>query len=785
MAYTNYYTCSPVFTPDQNTRMMETLQNNPLLQNFRFHYIGNSVTITGNETWPLPNFPSSGNVYLDGNLTVSPNAQLQINSGRLQFSPTSKLIVEPTGKLFLYATLTSWCDYWQGVEVRGNAGVGQSILTHGLFRTGKGSTGDNSRVENAVIGVLGQNGGIVDALYLTFHNNNLGSAISNYAFPQPLTKFTGCSFETTIFDKFTTPSGSSRVHLLLFGVKNQLLITSCNFSNANNTVLTNPTICGILSYGSSFKVTDGSAEANPPPSFWNLTYGIYNFGNNNSIISVKKSRFTDCNVGIFAEGAKSLSVYQNRFNMGGMPYNSTPYTLPDQFGTWFRNPFAVLSLTSNLFLPGTFTHINPGFTIGSFAQNTGNFNNVFSQNKYHQIDFANLANENNGGKDGLHYLCNDNFPPQIYDFAVEQDGSIREDQGQGNTFTAGFRAAANTFSYTNGNNGDFSDFSNEGGVVRYYWRNAINEEPLDFLDLNELLTPTGAYCAEREICPEPCYTTTEITGMKAEYYTQKTAYAAALDSANQAQQAANIVLYQQYAIQANAIKDRMDFLVGSILLDEENNTNQPDTVRKWMGNFNLVEADYFVAQNFFDHGRAHSADSVLLVIASKFTLNSEQLQETANMRQILALLTGKDAYALHETTQAALLPYAQHEFSISGAWARSILLHYGNWFPPTYKLPNPSAERTSPSAVQRQGKKTSHIKPNPANQTLQIELPDSKGAGNLFIFNNLGTLIATSDISADDHTKFLDARNWPSGIYFLRVVRGDKLLFVEKFIVQH
>ncbi len=186
MAYTNYYSCSPIFTPSQNTRMMETLQNNPLLQGFRFKFIGSNLTINGNETWPLPGFPPSGNAYIDGNLTISPNAQLTINSGRIQFSPTAKVFVQPRGKLILRGTLTSWCDYWQGVEVQGNAGVPQSVLTHGMFQSGKNANQENARVENAMIGVFGLNGGIVDCISLTLSNNNLGSAIGAYGFAQPL-----------------------------------------------------------------------------------------------------------------------------------------------------------------------------------------------------------------------------------------------------------------------------------------------------------------------------------------------------------------------------------------------------------------------------------------------------------------------------------------------------------------------------------------------------------------------------------------------------------------------
>jgi hypothetical protein len=122
MAYTNFYACSPIFVAEQNNRMKATLQNHPLLQPFRFKFIGGNVTINTNETWPLPDFPPSGNAYISGNLTISPNTQLRINSGRIQFASLSELVIQPAGRLYLSGgTLTSWCDKWQGVRVRANA----------------------------------------------------------------------------------------------------------------------------------------------------------------------------------------------------------------------------------------------------------------------------------------------------------------------------------------------------------------------------------------------------------------------------------------------------------------------------------------------------------------------------------------------------------------------------------------------------------------------------------------------------------------------------------------
>jgi hypothetical protein len=173
MAYTNYYECSPIFFDEQNLRMRETLQNNPLLQNFRFKMIEGDVNISGTESWPLTGgFPPSGNAYITGNLIVNPGAVLNIQSGRIQFNPSSKITIRQGGLLNLNgSTLTSWCDYWQGVEVLGNSAAPQFPTTHGKF-TSSENLGLKPRIENAIVGVKSLDGGIVLS-YNTIFSNNL------------------------------------------------------------------------------------------------------------------------------------------------------------------------------------------------------------------------------------------------------------------------------------------------------------------------------------------------------------------------------------------------------------------------------------------------------------------------------------------------------------------------------------------------------------------------------------------------------------------------------------
>lgn len=271
--------------------------------------------------------------------------------------------------------------------------------------------------------------------------------------------------------------------------------------------------------------------------------------------------------------------------------------------------------------------------------------------------------------------------------------------------------------------------------------------------------------------------------MKTEYFTQKTAYGAALNASSQAQQTSNTALAQQYEMQANAIKDRMDFLVGSILSDETGTLNRQDTIRKWLGHFDRVDADFYVARNFFNHGRPSSADSVLQLIPTKFIINTERTQEVAAMRQLVALLAGKDVFALNETTITALETFAESEFSPSSDWARSILTYYGNWFQPSYKLPTIGERSRQESSVHFDS--PLYVYPNPANHLLNVQLRDILGPLEIELVNPLGSIVAVKKLAPGEKTAVFNTEDLPSGIYLVKAKQKGGKTLIQKLVVNH
>ncbi|MDZ4679476.1 MAG: hypothetical protein SH848_10895 [Saprospiraceae bacterium] len=176
MAYTNFYDCKPIFSDGQGVRMRDFLANHPVLANITHTVFPGNITITGNETWPSIAFPYTGNVILQGSVTIETNATLTINSGTIHFPESGQIIIKPGGRLELKAALTSNCSTWKGITVLGTAGVAQSTATHGKILALSGAS-----IENAAIAVNASNGGIVDCTGTEFKNNRHGVWINPHS----------------------------------------------------------------------------------------------------------------------------------------------------------------------------------------------------------------------------------------------------------------------------------------------------------------------------------------------------------------------------------------------------------------------------------------------------------------------------------------------------------------------------------------------------------------------------------------------------------------------------
>jgi len=460
-------------------------------------------------------------------------------------------------------------------------------------------------------------------------------------------------------------------HLVLSNVKassdiERIKIAGCTFQTAFAGPNLNPAIVGVLSLQSDFKVNDlFTTNGNIRSRFENLNFGILANSSANMGGSVSNSDFKSCNIGIHALGQRSFAVYGNNFEMGELPAELPVYAYPqypEQIGVWYKGNMPQLLLVGNSFKKtGTSNTIE---TVGSLAEGLGSYNHVFFQNVYEGITYANLANGSNAsGQRGLHYLCNTNLPPQRYDFAVEELATIRSEQGQASGGGVGtFLSAANTFSYTNGLNGDYSDFLNEGvsGVNYYHNNGSLNEEPLDFLGISKIFTPAPPPCNSLVLCPEPCKTEAEILTIKADYGVQAALYGSAEQGYDQAILNNNAALATIEATAMAAYRDRMDYDIGMVLTHERYGKNNSDTIRKWMAAFDRAESAFHIALSHFEEQNYVAADSILQLVPHNFSLTAREIAEVNALRSMVALLDDKVLSDLDTATITVLEPIAAH-----------------------------------------------------------------------------------------------------------------------------
>lgn len=780
MAYTNYYACNPGFTPGQNTRMMETLQNNPLLQNFRVTVFNQDVVISGpNVIWPQIGFPPSGNAIINGNLIINPGAKLTINNGVIQFPENGNVIIHPNGRLNLFATLTATCQHWQGVDVLGTAGASQSFATHGALVAGA-----NSKIEKAFVGANAFNGGIIQCDGTTFLNNYNGVTLLPYSYGQGLSSLKNCNFRTNIFDNFN-PQGdlNPKSHVRLLGVKSgsqnnpDFIVSKCNFSNSFQPwILFHPTVYGIWATYSDFVVENGC-------EFDNFYQGITAIMTNQLKVNISNSHFERCNFGILGTYLQDFDVEGNSFTMGVFPNPiEPPFVFPFQLGTYaLGSPDILLRYNGFEETPASLG----ANTIGSFARDIGTINNSFEKNDYSDLWFGNVAVGNNGNAfSGLHYLCNDNTGTQGMDFGVSASSTIRLNQGYVNPNIVGYSNAGNTFSYSNGNNGDFSDFNNTGNQsIRYFYDPLTpNHEPLDFLNLFVFpeQTPNSGRCVgkEREICVEPCLSFSEIQQLKSGYFANNTAFENARSLRDQAILQGDSALVIQKEYEMALLRDTLDFAVKQILRQEAYGEKNLDTIRKWLMLFNHPNTDIFAAFNLYNNEKYTEADNILSNLFTKYPLLPEEVEEVNGVLSIMDALMQKDISALDSATLGFLVPFSEKENGFDAFWAKSLLSHYGYFFPITLELPEIPGERSKAKA-----RTNSKIKifPNPASESLHILLDGSEGFGEIKIFDLIGRTLSKISINPTDQIKNMDLSNLPSGLYIVHVERDGKINLTKKF----
>lgn len=825
------HTCQDRFTECQSARMKFALENyrqglwseSNLTCVGAGGFWGNDIVINSNENWTTTNLPNGGNITVSGTLTIQPNPNtpndpvtLNIGPGvTVHFCGEGKVVIKPNANLDLSGTLTNSCKgQWQGVEVWGDNTKSQYVQS-GKRWQGRliGRTG--GVIENAKVGArlwgpdYANAGGQISCEGTTFRDNYRAVEFAPYEnfwpFSNPsgwlndvrnyLGSFTECAFITD--DEYPgTQQFNAFLHMT--GVRG-VSISGSSFTN-NRAITSNSFIAwgyGIFATDAGFNVTaKGVGNTYPPSSyiasgFNNLGYGIYTANTTgNKPYSVQQSNFNGCFVGLYNKGVSAGVTLFNTFNLGKVPSTAiipiTPLGSPtkqDQVGAMFENAISGFTFEENDFLKVSGNVTN---TIGTICKNTGSFNNVVRKNRYTGISHGNVANDNNGifvtPARGLYYLCNENTDVSTHDFLVA-NGMIRTRQGievaiitPGQQTTYTYNAAGNRFSYFPGIT--LSDFKNAVFVLDYYYNpNKPNQEPLDVSSGVNKIVAAGNDCLI-SYCKPPCKSETELEQIKGQYYIDRGIWQglkAEYAIAPTPQKAQGIALHQS----------RMDAAAYMIVLHELHDTIgfSLDTLRTWIGNMNSLESELWLASDYVRTGEANKATLLLNAASTKYQLDSDAQGTVNSFKSVLDLISGKQVYALNETTRNDLATYAASQGYAAGL-AQNILTWYGAHYPPAYTIYT-TGERSDnlKSGTSVQGRSVI-VFPNPSSGTvvLRFALPTTIQNTSLRVMDVNGRLVQIFDLlPANGETNMTFTA---PGMYFYQLVADGCLIESGKIVIQ-
>ena len=775
MAYTNYFDCAPTFTTWQGELMRLYLSTHPLLSKIGHQVLGD-LTITGTESWSPSNFFPFGNVVVNGSVDIQNGGTLNIMPGvKIRFREEDLILVRPGGSFSNQGILSSkCCSYWQGVKVLG----APFPAVVGLY------TGYNgSRIENAKTGLHSLDGGILNVSFSSFYNNGIGAKLSpNYQQPAN-SLFYDCSFVNrairTMFgvdpadyiprshieiDRYISNATSS----------NFLKITQCEFENigTSNDPFYNARQ-GIYAGGGIFEV-DNSL-------FKGLKLGIrtVNAGSKN-IAYINNNTFSACQLGYLGDNFP-VRLSGNTFELGHFTPDGPDTDIPDpelvnvqdQFGIFVRGNTPVFVCQKNEFnfvplFPG---HLPAHYMIGSYVQNIGTYNHYLYRNTYNRIDYANIADGVNAifnlnTSSGLHYLCNENIAPQLYDFSVTEDGMIRREQGRSNpNFPIEFGPSGNYFSHSNLSN-NFDDFNNQGQFIKYYYSIAdILQEPISFYGLNKLLL----------LIPENCFGRLEFEDLDEqtfEHINQENLFYQSNDSVfhiKKIDYLSELEVGDSFSINhsfnlMNAYREQLDCSLSKIL-HKQLATNTIDSIAIWLTCLDKIDAYFPLVRMFTELDNLAASDSILQTIEYNYQLTELQANELNSIQLLLDILEEVNLIEINTPTVSLLQNFEITAIGFAKEWTRNILYEYGTYFSLNYELP---------SEIQARGggnfRNYRHLKsqmssvtvfPNPVDNKVIIFINDSLPTNYIFnVKNSYGLEVFHQILSPDQQILEIQTYHW-------------------------
>ncbi|MCC7244493.1 MAG: zinc-dependent metalloprotease [Saprospiraceae bacterium] len=794
------------------------------------------ITEGQNLSWTTSNI-QEGIQTIVGTLTIESGGTLTIESGvTVQFCDEGKIIIKPGGRLNLYGTLTSICagKMWQGVEVWGNPKQSQFVWpghSQGRFYGYAGAL-----VEHAQIGILvgkstsfgSHGGGVVICSSVSFKNNGRAVLYDPFENKNPFNNqvtpnsghFTTCAFEVDNDYRGDNPDLYEPDDYILFrsfadikGVRG-IAFTGCAFhNNRNNNEIANASFYGfgILSTESGFSVSGFCSAGSPTPapcleadlikcSFKNLYVGIV-AGNTdiNGVtpytFSVDQASFEGCWTGIRSTAGSRAFITRNIFKIGALPpfvnslnkisgiaLDDTHTSFTVQENSFSRDPAIPADVAD-------FWEIN-----GIEAVSIGEYNNLIRKNWFSDMKIGNRsvgANATPDGFIGLLYLCNENTGNDRFDFKIESNSRIRQNQGLPNDDQSEYSPAGNYFSFT-GPQGSDSDFKNSPQQIAYYHADNLAETPLYF-DANYLFkVPVDKFrSCESIFCKPPCHTESEIDDIKGQINADvssrdsvKTLLASVGQSPSVRQARERLVEFLNYRIHQNVAE-----VTAYIAWTDGSNAD----FRQAMAQAGSYDADLALANDYLGSNEQNQYATLMNGIAAKYQLSGEALAEFNAYRSITDMLAlhyanEQDKYNLGTLQIEWLKDIADNsDYYRSRGLARRLLRIYGYYYPVDEGQNTENRNRLSESVQATPD--LFNVMPNPANQSVAVHLETGlsmQSQASIALLDINGRLLSEKNQTVHNSIDVvLPTSQYRTGVYLIRVTLDTGISQTKRLVILH
>ena len=450
------------------------------------------IEIYNDETWQY-----SQDAYTD--IIIKPGATLTVQNCEIRMPKDGKIIVENGGKLVLDgATITNYCDFWDGIEVWGKGNSVPHPALEDVF-TGEYPINDsdhgvvfltnNAKIESAEVAITTYNsaypttstfyGGIIVARYSEFHNNITSIDIRPFDVSPSNTdddninEFYMCKFSK---DEQMPCDIYASSDVFLDDVDG-VLFHACKFENTFSSCTDFNFPIGINSTNATYTVESDCNFAGEEGCEVNETYfsgyyrGVYasNSAARPRAIIIDDVHFINNERSILLSAVTQSEIFRNYFEIPDFS-SKTGYGL-------YLEGCLNYHVEGNYFTSlGTLTS-NSHFCSGILVENNHNIATQIYRNTFENIEIG-IRSQGNNSK--LQLRCNDFISP-IHDYNIIVTSGTLGNQGICNATIT--QPAGNIFSFNGETESDFRIVPS-GVTLNYRHHTESDYIPIDYTTTN-------------------------------------------------------------------------------------------------------------------------------------------------------------------------------------------------------------------------------------------------------------------------------------------------------------